>query len=86
MAQITINIPNQKVDLVLEAFCTSFNYQEFVIDENGDTIPNPVSKSEFSKGVLINFIKDTVKSYKIRVDSQTVIDNSTNTSDSLGLS
>lgn len=85
MAQITLNIPNNKIDLILSAITETYNYSEFITDENGDLIPNPISKAEFSKGVLINYIKDIVKGYKIRTDSQSVLDNANTDSNNLNI-
>lgn len=85
MAQITLTIPNNKIDDILNAFANNFNYQEFIIDQNGATIPNPVTKAEFAKSVLIDFIKDVYKSNKIRIDSQSVISTANNDSGNLNI-
>ena len=70
MAQLTLTIPNDKVDIVLESIATRFGYIED-IGTPDNPIPNPVSKVEFARRVLIRFIKDTVKIVKDQEDSIT---------------
>lgn len=69
MAQIIINIPEDKVDWVLDGFAKRYKYLENIVnpefDEsipedpvtNPSTIPNPQNKAGFAKSWLIEMIK-----------------------------
>ena len=70
MATITINIPVDKEDWVLDGFAIRFDYQELVANPDYDdqlpedpvtnpqTIDNPESKQEFAKRMIIWMIKE----------------------------
>jgi hypothetical protein len=70
MATITINIPVDKEDWVLDGLAVSFNYQTDIPNplfddqlpedpiENPLTIPNPVTKAGHAKAGIIEVIKD----------------------------
>lgn len=62
--QITLDIPNNQVTRMVDAFCKYYNYPETVIGElNGVPTPtaNPMSKGQFAKQKLIDHIKQIVK-------------------------
>jgi hypothetical protein len=73
MATITINIPADKEDWVLDGFGIRFNYETDVPnpdfnDElpedpgtNPATIPNPENTQAFTKRMIIDAIKDFAK-------------------------
>ena len=54
MAQITITIPDDKIQDVLDAFADNFGYDS----ESGKT------KAQFAKGILITWIKREYLSWK----------------------
>lgn len=57
--QVTINIPDDKKDGVIEAFASAYNYRETIgEDVKGEPIPNPQSKGQFAKGQVLKFIKN----------------------------
>lgn len=55
MAQLTLNIPNDKVQLVLD----TFGYQATI-----DGQPNPQTPNQFMKQVIINYVKGNVRQYE----------------------
>lgn len=69
MATITINIPVDKEDWVLDGFAIRFGYQDLVANPayddqlpedpitNPQTIDNPESKEAFAKRMIIHMIK-----------------------------
>lgn len=63
MTQITIIIPDDKENRILDAFCTVYKYK-----------PEMGTKREFVKSVLIKFIKDTIITYEGRIASKTATD------------
>jgi hypothetical protein len=56
MAQITLDIPAGQVNRVQNAFASQFGYTGLTPQGAAET------KAEFTKRMLIKFIKDTVKS------------------------
>jgi hypothetical protein len=57
---------NQGV-LLRDAICDAYNYQPFLPDENGElTIPNPETKNHFSRRMILEFLKDIVRSYRVK--------------------
>jgi hypothetical protein len=57
MAELKIIIPDEKVTEVLQVLGESFSYQEQVPDEEGNPISNPMSKAQFVKERIIDFLK-----------------------------
>lgn len=57
MAQITINIPDEHVEDVLNAFAQHFDYNQN--QQDGET------KAQFAKRMLINKIKQIVVRYMV---------------------
>lgn len=63
---ITINIPDDKVTAIVEAFATQYQYQENIpnpdydaeVEGSEETIPNPTNKPRFAKNVIRTFIKN----------------------------
>lgn len=76
MANITINIPNGVLGRVIDALCYLNRYTDTIDDPNVPfkKIPNPVSKQEFSRKVIMDFVKNNVITYEARVASDTARD------------
>lgn len=49
---------------MLDKFCGQYNYQEEIEDENGDMIPNPVTKVQFFNEKVEEFIRQTINAKK----------------------
>jgi len=62
--QIIFNIANEDLPRVITAFTVTFNYQETIIDENGDEVPNPETKAQFTKRMWIKYGKDVTRNYE----------------------
>ena len=91
MAQITFNIPDNKVVDVRAAFKTTYNYQETVSNPDFDpqlpedpitnpsTIDNPETEVQFFKRKIREYIQDVVRAYQAKVAAssarQSAIDN-----------
>jgi len=56
MANITFNLPDDKVDAVVDAFCAQEGYQA-MIWENDVQIPNPETKIQFTRRTLKQIMK-----------------------------
>lgn len=61
MAQITITIPDNKIELIKK----SLDYQEQIPDETGNLVPNPQTPKSF----LTDWLKDQLKR-RVRVYEQ----------------
>ena len=79
MATITFSftVPDDKKAQVIDEFASQNGYQsEMLVD--GEMIPNPQTKTNFSKQVVLRFIKDSLKAYRANVEisrvRQTAID------------
>jgi hypothetical protein len=73
MADITITIKDDVLTKVIEAFCASYGYIPTVSDSDnpGQTMPNPVTATEFTRGKVFEYIEDVTKSYFIRQAQET---------------
>jgi len=60
MASFTINIPDDKVAGLINAFAVQYKYQETIDNPEtpGETIDNPVGKPAFAKNIIKSFIKE----------------------------
>jgi hypothetical protein len=63
MGQFTINYPDEKLQDILDAFATAYEYKENIDDpENpGQTIPNPETKAQHAKRQLTIYVRSIVK-------------------------
>jgi len=64
MAQITINIPDNILTRVIAGVAYDNGYRDQLLDENNQPYTNPETKSQFSRKVIIRFIKNSVKSFE----------------------
>ena len=79
MANITITIPDNYVQDVLDAFAYIYRYQEMIEDPDGvpgppdgeiPKIPNPESKAAFAKRMNANYIKEIYVTWKTKIDGE----------------
>lgn len=66
MAQIVIEIPDESIDRISDAFSDHYGYQDKVSGENGKMISNPISKFDFMKENIIERIRTIVFDYEIK--------------------
>jgi hypothetical protein len=50
----------------LNDFCAEYGYRETIEDENGDPIPNPVTRQEFANETIQRLIVGVVNGYRKR--------------------
>ena len=67
MADITITIPDDKLQLTLDSFAEHFGYDVHKLDENE-------TQGQFAKRMLINKIRQIVKASQKRIQSKVVED------------
>jgi len=58
MATISITINNAQLATVVDAMASVNNYQDLI---NG--LPNPESKNDFARRMLVEYVKNTCKAY-----------------------
>ncbi len=63
--EFLIKIPEDSLDRAIDGMAYGNNYDDNILDENGDSIPNPVSKRDFVKELIAKYIENTVKSYEV---------------------
>ncbi len=67
---ITLTIPNDKIDIILDTFALQYNYQDELTQfdpstgEPTGTIPNPEGKGAFTKRMFIRVLKREMKEYR----------------------
>jgi len=66
MANITITIPDAKLNAIVEAFATQYNYQDQITEDGMNYIPNPVSKAQFARNVINSFIKEVYVAAQVK--------------------
>lgn len=67
MATLTITIPDEHVTRVLDAFAVEYGYDRYV--ETGGTM----TKSEFAKAKVVQYMKDVVSAQERRVAANAAI-------------
>ena len=76
MPSVIFTYPDELQELVHNAACSQYGYleevenpefnpAEAISESNPKIIPNPVSKSEFTREVVIDFMSQVVKAYSI---------------------
>lgn len=82
MADLVFTIPDQYVADVLDAFADKYEYREEIEVDDPDsdmpgmyiTVPNPQTKAQFAKQVILNHIKTVYVQYKEKIDTQAAVD------------
>lgn len=67
MANITLTIPDDKIQRIITAFTKEFGYQDNITNEDGTTSPNPETKAQFTKRMVIEYIKQTTRNYEANI-------------------
>lgn len=76
MANITINIPDNQITRVLDGIAEDNGYQATIIDEEGNSIPNPETKAQFAKRIVIERVKGMVLAgERKKSEKEIVVDN-----------
>lgn len=71
MATISFSftVPNDKKAQIISDFALQNGYQAEIL-VNGVMTINPQTKSDFSRQVVLRFIKDSVKAYRATIDAK----------------
>jgi hypothetical protein len=64
MAEIKLTVPDVAIPRIRDAFCAEYNYQETVLNQEGEYVPNPQNKLAFTKQQIIEFVKQTTRNYE----------------------
>lgn len=64
MASININIPDEQVQRVLDAFAHRYGWQAQLMESPGVFIPNPESKVAFAKRQVAAWIRRETEEYE----------------------
>ena len=74
MAQITLTFPDGFLPRLVAAVCAKTNYQEMIPDPNStgsitSQIPNPVTRSQWTKQQMIRWMRTQVIEYESTQDA-----------------
>ena len=72
--KVTINIPDNRKDRVLEAFGEAYGYQAETTDAEGNTTPNPQPLEGFFNERLKSFIQEVVVGVEVNRAGETARD------------
>ncbi len=70
MATISVTIPDAILPRVIVAMAYSNGYADTIMDMDGHISPNPITKSQWAKNVIKDFIKSNVIAYEAAQASQ----------------
>lgn len=65
MAIFSIEIADNDVERVISAVSTNYNYEENILDENNNPVPNPENRYVFVNRMVRQFLADHVRKYEI---------------------
>lgn len=65
MAIFSIEIADNDVERVIMAVSTNYNYQETVLDQNNNLVPNSENRYVFVNRMVRDFLSDHVRKYEI---------------------
>ena len=60
---VTVLTPAQKAALLVD-FCEAHNYEEFVTDDDGIEIPNPVSRKDFANMAIKQYFERLINNVR----------------------
>lgn len=64
MAKFTITIPDDKVSEIVQAISDRTGWTATILDENGNEIPNPETRAQWSKRQIRDYIKNLYRKWK----------------------
>lgn len=77
MAIFSVEIADKDVERVIDSLCANYARPDTVIDNNGNSIPNPEIKAVFANRMVREFLSDHVKKHEIDLLKQQ-LENSVN--------
>jgi len=64
---ITIDFPDDMEGQAPAAFVLQYDYEETILDDDDNEIPNPQDEVEFTVHRILDFIKDVIRASGIKV-------------------
>lgn len=74
---ITLRADSTKITRILDGICEDNNYQSTIVDAEGNSIPNPETKAQFAKRIVIERIKDMVLAGERKKAEKDIVVNNT---------
>jgi hypothetical protein len=68
MVVLKINIPDDKLQGIVNGFCKKYQYQEYIIGPGGTPVSNPESKVQFAKARLLDYVKSMYIELKVELE------------------
>jgi hypothetical protein len=86
MAQINITIPDGKLQEAVLRFSNELGYNDNILDIDGNLIPNPESRGQYSQRMIVRHVKRVIDS-NIKREKRLVSDQeASGDTDALGIS
>lgn len=63
--KITINIPDNIAESVVDAFAEAYGYQTELVAGDGTASPNPQTKTQFAREKVVSFVKEVYKAHQL---------------------
>lgn len=63
---VTISFPDDMDGQAPAAFVSQYDYEDMVLDENENEIPNPLSHEEFTIDKIVSYIVDVMRAAGMR--------------------
>ena len=67
MAIFSVEIADTDVERVINAICSNYNYQEQVLNENNELVPNTEDKYVFANRMVRRFLANHVKKHEFNL-------------------
>jgi len=67
MAIFSVEIADTDVERVINAICSNYNYQEQVLNENNELVPNTEDKYVFANRMVRRFLVNHVKKHEFNL-------------------
>lgn len=65
MAIFSIEIADDDVIRVINSVAANYNYEDYILNDSGELIPNPESKYVFANRMVREFLSDHVKKHEL---------------------
>ena len=65
MAIFSIEIADEDVVRVVNSVAANYNYEDYILNNSGELIPNPESKYVFANRMVREFLSDHVKKHEL---------------------
>tara|TARA_R110002020_G_scaffold458007_3_gene675182 strand:- start:6667 stop:6981 length:315 start_codon:yes stop_codon:yes gene_type:complete len=77
----TITYPNTMDDLAPIAFADAYGYEDNIVDDDNNVIPNPQTKEEFTIEKIFDYVGEIMRTYSTKDAVATALENAETAAD-----